>query len=284
MRMILFCCLLISTASIAQQRFHITAFGGFSNYQGDLQSKPLTLDQSNGAFGLGVKYDLTPHFSVRSGFVLSNLSANDTRNTGLLKARNLNFRTRLAELNLLLEYNLLDLSEHRWSPYAFAGVALYHFNPFTTDSTGNKVYLQPLGTEGQGLALYPDRKPYKLTQFAIPFGAGVKLRVTDNAVVSFEMGLRKLFTDYIDDLSSTYVDQAALLQGRGPKAVELSYRGGELKDGDPNYPADGTVRGGSKYKDWYYFSGITLAIGLNTGRDKGFSGKGNRGRMGCPTF
>jgi hypothetical protein len=283
MRMFFLCCLLIPAAVFSQQRFHITAFGGFANYQGDLQTRPVTLDQSNGAFGVGAKYDLTPHFSLRSGFVFSNLSADDKRNTGLLQARNLNFRSRIAELNLLLEYNLFDLSEKKWSPYAFGGIAVFRFNPFTYDTSGYKVFLQPLSTEGQGLAEYPDREKYRLTQLAIPFGGGIKLRVTDNAVISFEMGLRKLFTDYLDDLSTTYVDPVILAQHKGLKAVEMSYRGGELKDGNQNYPADGEVRGGSKYKDWYYFSGITLAIGINSNRGSGFSGKGNRGRISCPT-
>src|SRR5690606_13448162 len=94
----------------------------------------------------------------------------------------------------------------------------------------NKVFLKPLSTEGQGLPQYPDRKPYKLTQFAIPFGAGVKFRVSRNTVLAYEVGLRKIFTDYLDDVSTTYVDQATLLQERGRNA------GRTHGHGLPQYP------------------------------------------------
>ncbi len=276
------CLVFVPVAVSAQQRLHVTAFGGFANYSGDLQTKRLTLDQSNAVFGLGVKYDLTQHFAVRAGFNYASVQGTDKKNEGLLKARNLSFETRIFEGNVLLEYTLFDLSEKRFSPHVFGGLAIYRFNPFSYDSLGNKVFLQPLGTEGQGLTAYPDRKKYNLTQFAIPFGAGIKYRVSDNVVLSYEIGLRKLFTDYLDDVSTTYVNPVLLQQERGPRAVEMSYRGGELKDGDPVYPADGSVRGGAKFKDWYYFSGIGLTIGINGG-GRGFRGKSGWGRTDCPT-
>jgi hypothetical protein len=282
MRVFVICLILFPFSSSAQQRLHITAFGGFANYSGDLQTKRLTLDQSHGAFGVGVKYDVTNHFAARVGFNFGRLEGNDKKNDGLLRARNLNFQTSVLEGNLLVEYTILDLSERKFSPFIYAGLAVYHFNPFTYDTLGNKINLQPLGTEGQGLAQYPGRKPYNLTQFAIPFGAGLKLRVSDNVVLSYEIGLRKLFTDYLDDVSSTYVDGTLLGQARGQKAVEMAYRGGELKDGDPVYPADGTVRGG-KFKDWYYFTGVGISIGINSGNRPFSGGRSRYGNTGCPT-
>jgi opacity protein-like surface antigen len=265
----------------AQQRFHVTLFGGFSNYQGDLQDKAITLDESNGAFGLGLKYDLTSHLSVRSGFNYGRIEGNDKLNNPVLQVRNLSFQSRILELNLLAEYTVFDLNERRFSPYVFGGIAAFRFNPYAYDTLGNKLFLQPLSTEGQGLTSNPDRKPYKLTQFAIPLGAGIKYRINDNAVLGYELGFRKTFTDYLDDVSKTYVDPAALLLERGPKAVEMSYRGGELKTGDPAYPAAGTIRGGSKLKDWYYFTGITLSIAINNGNS--FLGNGSRkSQTGCP--
>jgi len=283
MRVLVVLIFLLPVSVMAQQRLHITAFGGFANYSGDLQTKRLTLDQSHGAFGLGVKYDITNHLSARAGLNIARLEGNDKKNEGLLKARNLNFQTTVVEGNLMLEYTILDLSEKRFSPYVFAGLAVYHFNPYTYDTLGNKVELQPLGTEGQGLAPYPDRKPYNLTQFAIPFGAGLKLRVTENVVLSYEIGLRKLFTDYLDDVSTTYVDPVLLEQTRGPVAVQMSYRGAELKDGDPNYPPDRSVRGGSKFKDWYYFTGVGISIAINGGKRPFSGGRSKFGNTGCPT-
>lgn len=141
------------------------------------------------------------------------------------------------------------------------GVAVFHFDPYTFDSSGNKYYLKLLSTEGEG---FVEGKPdYKLTQFSIPFGAGVKLSLTDNFNVGLEMGFRKTFTDYLDDVSTTYVDESLLLSNRGAKAVELAYRGDELKDGNPNYPPAGAKRGNSLQKDWYYFTGVTFSFRLN---------------------
>jgi hypothetical protein len=282
MRKLFLLCLLFPVVSLAQQRIHLTLFGGFSNYQGDLQDRTFTFDQSNGAFGVGVKYDLTSHISIRSAFNYGRIQGDDKLNKPILQARNLSFQTRILELNLLGEYVFFDLNEHRFSPYVFGGIAVFRFNPYAHDTLGNKVFLQPLSTEGQGLSAYPDRKPYKLTQFAVPFGAGIKWRINENAVLGYEFGLRKTFFDYLDDVSSTYVDATALALERGPKAVEMSYRGGEVKTGNPVYPADGTIRGGSKFKDWYYFTGITLAIAINTG-DRPIFPRGNRkSRTDCP--
>jgi hypothetical protein len=272
-----FMCLLLPVAAHSQTRWSLTVFGGVSNYQGDLQAKAFTLDQSNLALGLGVKYDLTPRLAIRSGLNYGTVEAADASNKPSLRFRNLSFVSRIIEGNVLLEYTFFDMEDKKISPYVFGGAAVYHFDPFAFDSVGRKVYLEPLSTEGQGLPQYPDRKPYKLTQFAIPFGAGVKFRVGYNTVLAYEVGLRKLFTDYLDDLSTSYVDPLILAQERGPKAVEMSYRAGELTEGNPNYPAEGTVRGGSEFKDWYYFTGFTVYIGINAGR-----GPGRRGEIGCP--
>lgn len=282
MRKLFLLCLLFPVVLSAQERLHVTLFGGFSNYQGDLQDRTFTLDESNGAFGAGVKYDITSHIAIRSGFNYGRLQGDDKLNKPILQARNLSFQTKILELNLLGEYTFFDLSQNRFSPYVFGGIAVFRFNPYAFDTSGNKVFLQPLSTEGQGISGYPNRKPYKLTQFAIPFGAGIKLRINANAVLGYEFGFRKTFFDYLDDVSKTYVDARVLALERGPKAVEMSYRGGELKTGNPVYPADGTIRGGSKYKDWYYFTGITLAVAINTG-NRSFFGNGNRkSRTDCP--
>ena len=282
MRKLFLLCLLFPVVLSAQQRVHLTLFGGFSNYQGDLQDHTFTLDQSNGAFGVGLKYNITPHIAIRSSFNWGTIQGDDKVNKPILQARNLSFKTKIRELNLLGEYTFFDLEQHRFSPYVFGGIAVFRFNPYAYDTLGNKVFLKPLSTEGQGLAAYPDRKPYKLTQFAVPFGAGIKLRITENAVLGYEFGLRKTFFDYLDDVSKTYVDATTLALERGPKAVEMSYRGGEVKSGNPAYPADGTVRGGSKQKDWYYFTGITLAIAINNGNKSFFPGGNRKSRTDCP--
>lgn len=261
------------------QRLHVDLFGGFSNYQGDLQAKRFTTAQAKGAAGIGLRYDLSSHFDLRTNFTYASLAADDKYNAQAdLRARNLSFRTKLTEANLLVDYNLLNLNYHTFTPYVFGGLAVFHYNPYAFDSLGNKTYLRPLSTEGEGLTAYPDRKTYQLTQLAIPFGAGIRWKFTDNIIISYEIGLRKTFTDYLDDVSTTYIDQTALAAARGATAVEMAYRGDELKNGLA-YPAEGAIRGGAKFKDWYYFSGVTVSIGI--GKRKGFHGSDN-GRTDCP--
>lgn len=283
MRLLLLLLVSVLPFTMNGQRLHAAIFGGFANYYGDLQNKPFTLDQAKGVFGVGAKYDITNKIAVRSGIMFGKIAAMDAKNKAALQFRNLSFQSRIIEFNVLGEYTLFDMQERQLSPYVFGGIAMFHFNPYTYDTLGNKHYLKPLSTEGQGLSQYPDRKPYKLTQFAIPFGAGVKFRVTDNVVLAYEFGLRKTFTDYLDDVSKTYVSDVALALARGQTAVDLAYRGDELKTGSQIYPAEGDVRGGEEFKDWYYFSGVSVAIGINTNGKGLFSGSG-KGRLGCPKF
>src|SRR5690606_15533698 len=108
----------------------------------------------------------------------------------------------------------------------------------TYDTLGTKIFLRDLGTEGQGLPQYPDKKMYNLVQIAVPFGGGIRLRLSDNVHISYEIGLRKLFTDYIDDVSTTYADEAILASRRGQRAVGIAFRGDELKDLQLDYPRE----------------------------------------------
>ena len=222
---------------------------------------------------------------LRGGFQYGKLSANDKFSSRpLLQDRNLNFQSKLIEGSLLFDYSLFDLqADRKITPYVFAGVALYGFNPYTFDQDDNKIFLHALNTEGQGLPEYPEKEAYKLTQFSIPFGGGIRYRINENTYLGYEIGARKLFTDYLDDLSGTYADQNVLLAARGAKAVELAFRSDELKSDLP-YPAAGAVRGGSQFKDWYYFSTITLSIGIfNNNPFSAGSSRRGRGRIDCPS-
>ena len=260
------------------QNLHITVFGGFSNYQGDLQDKRFTASQAHPAFGAGLLYDITDNLSARANITFGKVSGDD-KNNAKNTVRNLSFSSPVTDIHLGLEYNLFNLYERSLSPYVFAGISYFSFNPSATDTSNRKVFLQPLSTEGQGF--YQGRKKYTLNQFAIPFGGGVKFALNENIRIAFEIGMRKTNTDYLDDVSTTYIDQFVLLTNRGQQAVELAFRGDELKTG-LGYPSDGSQRGSAKYKDWYYFSGLNLSIRLN-GNGKNGSGNAGKSKTGCPT-
>ncbi len=263
---------------IQAQRWRVNVNGGVSNYSGDLQAKLFTLSEAAATFGVGVQYDLSPHFAVTSNLNYIQIGASDKLNKPNLQFRNLSFDSKLVELNLMAEYTLFDLNYSRISPFVNVGVAGFHHNPSAFDSLGKKVFLQPLSTEGQGLPEYPDRKVYSLFQFSIPFGGGIKFRVSENIILAYEIGYRKTFTDYLDDVSTGYVDRATLLAAKGQRAVSLAYRTDELKGGSKVYPVDGTKRGGPDAKDYYYTQTIRVSVALFPRRDPNWG----RGRVDCP--
>jgi len=274
-------CLMLVCSSVYPQNFHIGIFGGASAYQGDLTEGILPKKTTNGVIGLTVNYELMDNLVLRGGINYTILSGADRySNNDSLRARNLSFETKLVEGNVLAEFYLMNLNYQKFSPYLFAGLAVFHFNPYAYSASGQQVYLKPLSTEGQGLSQYPDRKPYKLTQLAIPFGGGVKYAFSEKWRLGLEFGLRKLFTDYLDDVSTSYADANDLLAAKGQLAVDMAYRGDELPNGNPAYPAKAAQRGGANFKDWYYFLGLHLTYRLGSG-GLNFM-KGEKG-YGCPS-
>ena len=241
-------------------QFSVYALAGTMNYGGDLQSKKFTFNQAHPAFGIGVTYKFYNHFSVAYSLIAGKISASDSKSNSPDRVqRNLNFSSSIGEANLTVEASLKDVpSSAKFSPYVFAGIGLFRFNPYTSDSAGTKVYLQPLNTEGQGLAQY-NRKSYNLTQFSFPFGLGVKYALTNKITIGAEVSFHKIFTDYLDDVSSrSYADTALLSSTYGPVSAALSFRGDEL-----NPPTSiNTIRGNPSKKDTYYSCLIKVTYSL----------------------
>ena len=283
MRKLFFLSVLIVTCSVSfSQKLSLNLFAGAANYEGDLQATFFTFTQPKAALGAGLSYQVSDRAFIRAGITFASLSADD-KNNPKVYFRNLNFKSKINEFHVAGEYYLINMDDIKFSPYVFAGAAVYQFNPYTTDTSGTKYFLPPLSTEGQGFTA--GRAPYSLTQFAIPFGGGIKYAISDNIKLGIEVGMRKLFTDYLDDVSTTYVDPNSLLANRGPKALELAYRGGEINNNE-TYPTVLTKRGEPKNKDWYYFTGLTLSYRFPAkGEAKGGWDKpGGRKKyiMGCP--
>jgi hypothetical protein len=259
-------------------RLHIK--GGFANYNGELQPRAFTLNEAAGVLSAGGTFELSDRFALRSDYSVAKVGGDDKYSV-INVSRNLNFKTLVRELSLMAEFNLLNISEKSWTPYIFAGIGVFRFSPYTFDSLGKKVYLQGLGTEGQGLSAYPDRQRYKRTQLNIPFGGGIKYALTDDIHLTAEVGFRKLFTDYLDDVSTTYVDENLLYQAHGRQAVDLAFRGDELKNSTQQYPPDGAQRGNPKTKDWYYFGQVGISFRMNW-FDNGEYGRSKKGAVNCP--
>lgn len=124
--------------------------------------------------------------------------------------RNLHFKTKISEVYAAVEiYPTVFMERNdglkgKLRPYLLAGAGMYHFNPEAKDVDGKWVKTQPLSLEGQGFAAYPDNKPYKLTQKNIMGGFGIKYYISESFYTGFEILHRKLFTDYVDDVSNDY--------------------------------------------------------------------------------
>lgn len=246
---------------------------GISNYSGDLSEKRVDFRYTRPMVGIMVKKDMNRYLTLRAGFSFGMIAAADSTNKSIaLQARNLSFRSNIWEGQLGAEWNILDIDEKGFTPYIFGGVALFSFYPWAKDVDGNKIALRRLSTEGQGLPQYPERgNQYALHQVSIPFGAGFKYLFTDRWTLGVEIGLRPTFTDYLDDVSTGYIDQNTLLAERGQLAVDMAYRGDEVGHKMPagTYPLDGAQRGSAKHKDWYSFSGITVMYRFGSGSGGG---------------
>lgn len=263
-RLILAAAFLLPIAAQAQRHHEIGLMAGVSNYYGDLQDERLFPDYNYHAMGgIIYKFFLSPHFGVRFGAAYSQLSAADSLSHVLVKRdRNLNFTSNLIEFHGAAEFNFLpvDIDRMKVSPYVFGGIALFYSNPYTNGYNGEKIFLRPLSTEGEGLAKYPDRKEYSLVNVAFPFGGGLKALVGKTLLISAELGFRYCATDYVDDVSKSYVNLDTLASVKGKLAADLAYRGDELGSWDGKYPDYKFQRGDSKNYDWYWFGGINIGI------------------------
>lgn len=187
--------------------------------------------------------------------------------------RNLSFSSNITEISLMAEFHPFQLLKNRdnndnssdFSPYVLAGIGYFTFNP-QANLNGRMVDLQPLRTEGQGFAQYPDRKPYNLHSISFPFGAGVKYDISPLVNLRTEVVYRITQTDYLDDVSTTYIDKS-LFQANGFTGTKLSNallltdrQLGEF----PRSSRPGRNRGNASNKDSFF--SFNFKLGISIGR------------------
>lgn len=187
-----------------------------------------------------------------------------------IEIRNLSFRSKIIEASVQVQFNFLPFGNGTgsfpWTPYIYVGIGMFGFNPkaeYTNPNTGETSWheLQPLGTEGQGTPQYPDRAKYSLMEKTMPFGLGVKWKATKYVTLGAEYGFRKTWTDYLDDVSTTYVGRELLNSYGGSMAAILADRSNQLVPGYTN--AIGMQRGDDSLNDWYTFFGITITVQMD---------------------
>ena len=240
-------------------RSELVLTAGGMNYLGDLNNQSV-FGEVHPAGGAGVRCRIDNRWAVRVEGCYGAISSM----TDCIAMRNLMFRSILYEGSLVAEFNFRPYgpgaTESTWTPYIFGGVAAFHFNPRAryTAYNGSEewVDLQPLCTEGQGTTAYPTRRPYPLTQVSMPFGVGVRWRLNKHLSITAEYGFRKTWTDYLDDVSTTYVGSDLL----GAENSTLSAMMADRSD-VPN--AVGIKRGDDSLDDWYSYFNLSLGVNMN---------------------
>jgi len=184
-------------------------------------------------------------------------------------SRDLSFRSPIIDVSATVHYSLVkERYGHRYDLrrskgtgnlpnfYIFTGVSVMYFNPKAQFTDGNWYALQPLGTEGQGII--PTREKYKRVTMAIPAGFGLNYIIDRNFGIGFEFGARYTFSDYIDDVSNTYVDPSIFSD---PMAQYFSDPSGGTWVGT----GAGQQRGQNKYTDSFLFLTIKATYKLRPG-------------------
>lgn len=268
-----------------RQRYEFSAGAGVSNFLGDLGGanqigtnyfKDLEWSLTRFAVSAGLRYKLSNYFAFKSNLTYGRIAGDDKLTTEYFRNyRNLSFFSDIYELNVNFEgafqqeqigrrYRLRKvkgLRGYELYTYAFVGVGVFYFDP-KTSYQGSTIRLQPLGTEGQ--SLIPSRDKYNLVQFCIPVGIGFKYTIDRTWGVGIELGIRKTFTDYIDDVSTTYFDFQNY-PNANPLAAALGDRSNRS---DPGVTTPGAQRGDPRDKDSYMFGIFSVNYKLKTGRGR----------------
>lgn len=215
------------------------------------------------AVHVGYRRFFSPHLSAKGGFTFGQVSGDDALTSEQFRqSRNLHFRSPILELAVQIEYfpfreyfghiyrsnGVVGKRVNHLSPYLFAGIGGFYFNP-KAEFQGNWEKLRPLKTEGVD---------YNSISLAIPLGLGLKYAIDKQWSIGLEVGLRYTMTDYIDDVSTVYVDKS----GEDLKTQQLS----NPSTNTTGWFAPGQQRGSTQANDSYVFAILSVNYKLLKGR------------------
>jgi len=232
------------------QTAEVGFFGGVSYYIGDLNPAKHFLSPRP-AYGVAARVNLNPRWTFKANAYRGTVTGDDfVSKTNA--TRGLNFESKIMDVSLVAEFNFFEYitgsKRDVFTPFIFGGIGYFHFNP---ESSGVK--LRDIGTEGQQVG-FEGRKPYNLYSFSIPFGIGFKYSLSRRIGLSAYWGMRKGFSDYLDDVSRTYYLDGAMIDPNNSAQV-LS---------DPTFQHQAYMeRGNPNTNDWFNFSGVTLTYKFN---------------------
>jgi hypothetical protein len=242
---------------------------GAGHYFGDLNTRA-HLNRPKIAAGLFFRKNFGNYIALRIQGSFAQLGYSDVYNTHneFMRRRNLSFNSKVWELGLQGDFNFYRFMpgepDFRWTPYVTLGASVFNYDPYAY-LNGEKYFLRQLGTEGQGIdTTNRDRQPYSSMAFAIPFGVGIKYAINDRINIGFEIVHRFTTTDYLDDVSKTYVDPAvfpANPDGTPSAAYLLSDRSYET---GPRIGFKGRQRGNSQNKDQFVTAMFFVSFNLQS--------------------
>ena len=266
----------LSSLFVSAQREAVVQEGEFGvgvgagHYFGDLNTRA-HLNRPKIAATAFFRKNLGNYIALRVGASFAQLGYSDIYNdhNEYMKARNLSFNSNVWELAVQGDFNFFRFMPgepgYNFTPYVTFGVGVFNYDPFAM-LAGQKHFLRPLNTEGQGSSLYPDRKPYGSMAFSIPMGVGFKYCINESINVGFEVVHRVTGTDYLDDVSTTYVDPSIfppLPDGSPSPAYLLHDRSYEV--GEP-IGIPGRQRGVSTQKDQFITGIFYISFNLQSYR------------------
>lgn len=242
---------------------------GAAHYFGDLNTRA-HLNRPKLAAGIFFRKNFGNYIALRVAGNFAQLGYSDIYNTQneFMRRRNLSFNTNVWELALQGDFNFYRFMpgdpDFRFTPYITFGVSAFNYDPYAY-LNGQKYNLRQLGTEGQNDPAN-NRKPYGSMAFAVPFGVGVKYALNENINIGFEIVHRFTNTDYLDDVSTTYVDPSSFPlnpDGSYSPAYLLSDRSYETGD---RIGIKGRQRGNSQNKDQFVTAMFYVSFNLQSYR------------------
>lgn len=241
---------------------------GAGHYFGDLNTRA-HLNRPKIAATAFFRKNFGNYIALRAGVSFAQLGYSDIYNkhNTFMTQRNLSFNSNVWELALQGDFNFFRFMPgepgYNFTPYISLGLGVFNYDPYAL-LAGQKYFLRPLNTEGQNNSLYPDRRSYSSLAFSIPLGAGIKYSLNERINIGFEIIHRVTGTDYLDDVSTTYVDPSVFppLPDGSPSPGFLLYdRSYEL--GEP-IGVPGLQRGNSKQKDQFATAIFYISFNLQS--------------------
>ena len=248
--------IVLSTQSLIAQKHEAGFLIGGSNYFGDINTN-YGFRYSRPAGTIFYRYNLSKYVSFRASGSYGRVGGSDEFvDKPYQQVRNLSFNSNIFESTIQSEFNFFKYEvenvHHFYSPYLATGITLFHFKPMAT-LDGQDFELQNLGTEGQAAPDISGKDKYPLWNIAIPVSMGLKWWVANRLSFNAEVGYRLTFTDYIDDVSNTFVDDFVL----GDAAAELADRSDEVLP--VPIGIENKQRGFAQNNDHYFFGQIGLS-------------------------